>query len=249
MTDSLRLAAARQQQVATAKGERTRERILDTALRSFYERGWRQTTMRQIARDSGVSLGNAYYYFRSKESLIQAIYAQSHEEHAAACAPILASEVDFEAGLLGVMRAKLDTLAPYHRFAAALFAAAADPASPLNPWSAESEAVRHRSTQLFADLVARSNARASKALRTELPSLLWTYHMGVILFWVHDRSPGCVRSYRLVDSTVPLIVRLLALSRLPPLRPLVRSLVALVNELRNGAEGRPPSPGRAEGTP
>ncbi len=233
---SLRFAAAKQEIMPTAKGERTRERILDTALRLFHERGWRDTTMRAVAAEAGVSLGNAYYYFASKESLIQAIYAQSHDEHAAASEPVLARERSFAGRLHGLMKAKLDTLVPYHRFAGVLFATASDPASPLNPWSEASEPVRARSRALFARTLEGCDAGIPKALRQELPELLWTYHMGIILFWVHDRSPGCTASYRLAERTVDMVAKMVTLSRLPPLRPLVRAVLALMAELRGASK-------------
>ena len=72
------------------KSDETRARILETALALFRERGYEETTMRAIAEQADVSLGNAYYYFRSKEQLIQAFYGQTHREHAERCAPILA---------------------------------------------------------------------------------------------------------------------------------------------------------------
>jgi len=58
----------------SAKGERTRERILDVALDLFRERGYEATTMRMIAKAAGVSLGNSYYYFPSKDHLVQSFY-------------------------------------------------------------------------------------------------------------------------------------------------------------------------------
>lgn len=233
--DRLRYAAAKQEAMPTLRGERTRERILATALRLFHERGWRDTTMRAVAAEAGVSLGNAYYYFESKERLIQAIYAQSHDEHAAASEPVLQRERSFRARLAGLMKAKLDTLAPYHRFAGVLFTTAADPASPLNPWSAASEPVRARSRALFARALDGCDTGIPKTLREELPELLWTYHMGLILFWVHDRSPGCEASYRLAERTVDMVARVVTLSRLPPLRPLVRSALTLMADLRGAA--------------
>ena len=117
----------------TAKAEQTRARILDAALALFLEHGYDGTTMRAVAEAAGVSLGNAYYYFASKEALIQAFYGRTHEEHLAACAPILERETDFKQRLLGVMQAKLDTIAPYHRFAGKLFRTAAGPAESDEP--------------------------------------------------------------------------------------------------------------------
>src|SRR5215213_10073455 len=101
----------------TRKGEQTRAEILETALTLFRERGYEDTTMRAIAEAAGVSVGNAYYYFRSKEHLIQAFYERSHEEHLEACHELLAQEKDLRARLHGVLRAKIDTSMPYHRFA------------------------------------------------------------------------------------------------------------------------------------
>ena len=73
------------------KGARTRTAIIDAALQLFRERGYEATTMRAIAAEADVSLGNAYYYFKSKEHLIQAFYDRTQLEHAEAAAPLLAA--------------------------------------------------------------------------------------------------------------------------------------------------------------
>lgn len=230
---AIEVGAAPQEGAArTRKGEKTRAQILETALALFRERGYEQTTMRAIAEAAGVAVGNAYYYFRSKEHLIQAFYAKTHEEHIAAAKEVLAAERDLEGRLMGVMRAKLETIAPYHRFAGILFKTAADPQSPLNPFSEESREVRAESTALFAEVLDGSAAKLSPALRAELPDLLWTYHMGILLYWIHDTSEGTTRTWRFTERTVPLIVRLIALDRIPPLRPVIRKLLEMLQELR-----------------
>ena len=61
-------------------------------MRLFRERGYAQTTMRAIAQEAGVAVGNAYYYFGSKDHLIQEFYAQSQVEHRAAAQPVLDRE-------------------------------------------------------------------------------------------------------------------------------------------------------------
>src|ERR671915_1514128 len=91
--------------VKTPKGDQTRTLILETALELFRERGYEQTTMRAIAEAAGVAVGNAYYYFQSKEHLIQAFYARTHEEHVAASREVLDQERGLRERLLGVMRA------------------------------------------------------------------------------------------------------------------------------------------------
>jgi AcrR family transcriptional regulator len=217
------------------KGERTRAQILETALDLFRERGYEETTMRAIAERAEVSVGNAYYYFRSKEHLIQAFYEQSHLDHLAACREVLARERGLRERLAGVLRAKLDTSEPYHRFAGVLFKTAADPASPLNPFSPESEPVRRQAIELFAEVVSGADSRLTPELTAALPNLLWTYQMGIILFWIHDASPGCARSYRLMERSVKLVLRLISLFQFPLLRPFLKELLGLVGELQGEA--------------
>jgi len=219
----------------TVKGDQTRALILETALEIFQERGYEQTTMRAIAQKAGVSLGNAYYYFRSKEYLIQAFYQRLHEAHLAASAPALEKERTLKARLLAVMRLKIETLNPYHEFAGVLFKTAAHPESPLNPFADESDPVRDASIQLFAQVVEGSKARIPKDLRSELPYLLWVYHVGVILFWIHDPSPKHRRTYRLIDHTVDLLDQMISLASNPLMRPLRKRALRLIDEIKDVA--------------
>ena len=216
----------------TPKGEQTRMLILNTALDLLAERGYEKTTMRTIAEKAGVSLGNAYHYFKSKEHLIQAFYQRTHEEHVAASQPIFDKEKGLKTRLLEVLRLKIRTLEPYHEFAGVLFKTAADPHSPLNPFGHDAAPVRRDSIQLFETLVAGTNTRLPSDLKTELPYLLWLYHMGIILFWIHDQSPKRARTYYVLDRTVDLIDRLITLASNPLMRPLRKKSLQFVADLR-----------------
>ena len=217
----------------TAKGEQTKALILSTALEMLHERGYEQTTMRAIAEKADVSLGNAYHYFGSKDHLIQAFYHRTHEDHLRASLPALQKESSLKARLLSVIRLKIDTLEPYHEFAGVLFQTAADPHSPLNPFAHAAAPVRRDSIKLFEEVVAESKARIPNDLRAELPYLLWLYHMGIILFWIHDSSPKRARTYRLIDQTVDLLDKLISLASNPLMRPVRKKALGLVAELRD----------------
>jgi AcrR family transcriptional regulator len=219
-----------------AKGEQTRQLILETALRLFRERGYTETTMRAIAKEAGVAVGNAYYYFDSKEHLIQGFYDRLQAGHRAASEPILANERDFAARLRGVLHAGVANTAPYHSFAASFFKSAAEPTSPLSPFSAQSSPARDMAIGIFREVVEGSTVKLDPELRKELPELLWLGWMGVVLFWVYDKSPGQRKTYQLIDGAVPLIDRLVGLSRLRVLRPALRQVLALVATIRSDDE-------------
>ena len=209
------------------KSQRTRAAIVDAAQRLFRERGYQGTTMRDVAAAAGVSTGNAYYYFRSKEELVQGFYDRLAAEHATAVEPLLASTTGFTERLRGTLTAWLRIAEPYHGFAGRFFAVAAQPDSPLSPFSPESAAARQAAVGIFAAVLAGSDVRPHPDIAEHLPELLWLYHLGIVLFWVHDRSPGQARTHDLVAGTAPLVTRLVRLSRLRALRSLAAQAMAL----------------------
>jgi AcrR family transcriptional regulator len=60
----------------TAKGARTRLRILDTAERLFAKKGYSGTTLRDVAAASGLRIPSLYNHFASKDSLYAAVLEQ-----------------------------------------------------------------------------------------------------------------------------------------------------------------------------
>ena len=217
----------------TVKGDQTRAAILEAALDILQERGYEQTTMRAVAERAGVALGNAYYYFHSKEHLIQVFYQRLHDAHVAASQPVLEKERTLKARLLAVMQLKVETLTPYHEFAGVLFKTAGDPQSPLNPFAEEADPIREASINLFGQVIEGSKERIPKDLRGELPYLLWVYHVGVILFWIHDPSPKQRRTYRLIDHTVELLDQMISLASNPLMRPLRKRALRLIEEIKD----------------
>lgn len=219
------------------KSERTREQIVAAALRLFREQGYQGTTMRAVAASAGVSVGNAYYYFSSKEELVQGFYDQLVAEQAAGCTKTFATSTDFAERLRGALLAWLAAAAPYHEFAGQFFATAARPDNPLSPFSQASRPAKNAAITLFRQLIDGSSAKVGADLAAALPELLWLYQLGVVLYWVHDTSPDTGRTRALVEHTVPMVARLVRLSRLPVIRPLSRQTAELVTLLRDQRPG------------
>ncbi|WP_406303362.1 TetR family transcriptional regulator [Streptomyces sp. NBC_00879] len=219
---------------AAPKSEQTRTLILETALRLFQERGYDRTTMRAIAKEAGVSVGNAYYYFASKEHLVQGFYDRIGAEHQAAVRPILDRETDLETRLAGVLTSWLEIAEPYHEFAAQFFKNAADPESPLSPFSPESEHAREAALSIHREVLAGSKAKVADELADALPELMWLSQMGLVLYWVFDRSEGRERTRRLAERGARLTTRGVALSRFRVLRPLVHEVHDLFTDFLPG---------------
>ena len=54
----------------------TRDRIADAADQLFYERGFEATSFAEIAASLGISRGNFYYHFKTKDDILEAVIAR-----------------------------------------------------------------------------------------------------------------------------------------------------------------------------
>jgi AcrR family transcriptional regulator len=68
-----------------AQAERTRRAVLDSARALFADRGYAGTSLQDIADATGVGKANVYYYFRTKDAILDALL----EERIAALAAAL----------------------------------------------------------------------------------------------------------------------------------------------------------------
>jgi AcrR family transcriptional regulator len=216
------------------KSEATRARILESALATFRERGFEKATMREIAAAAEVAVGAAYYYFDSKDAIVMAFYQQAQEEMAPSLKAILGNAQTLEGRLRGAISFKLEYFLPNRALLGAL-SAHVDPGHPLSPFSEETAAIREQDIGVFEQIVERSKVKPPPAIQPYLPRLLWLYQMGLLLFWVYDRSPNQARTKILFDKTLKMILLGLRLGRLPFLRPVHR----LAGELLEVIYGKP----------
>jgi AcrR family transcriptional regulator len=214
------------------KSVRTRSTIIDAALRLFRERGYEATTMRAIAAEAGVSVGNAYYYFSSKEELIQGFYDRAQVDHAAAARPVLDGTADLTARIVGVVEAWLTTMEPFRPFAAKFYKHAAEPTSPLSPFSPDSSPARTAAVELWREVLEGSATRIPRRLRDDLPEMVWLYFMCIVLLWVHDPTPDGSATRNVVTTSAPLVVRAIELARLPVVSGLLDDVVILITQIR-----------------
>lgn len=214
-----------------ARGVETRERLVETALRLFRDVGFQATTMRRIADEAGVSLGNAYYYFASKDELVHELYLTIQREHRVRVLPMLRQGAPLEDNLRIVLHAGLDVMTPYHGFGASFVQTALPTSSRTSPFSTESGDARAMAVDLMRLAIDASNQRVSSALSPELPTLLWLVYLAVTLQWVADSSLEQRRTRVLVDGVVPIIAKAITMSRLPMARGMVQDVLALMSAL------------------
>ncbi|NJO07287.1 MAG: TetR/AcrR family transcriptional regulator [Chloroflexaceae bacterium] len=200
----------------TEKGERMRETILAAALDLFTTRGYHETTMRDIAAAAGCSPGLSYRYFARKEDLVLAMYAQLAGEFnttidALPAAPLVAR---FSA----MMRARFEQVRPYRGVYQAILGSALNPQNELGILGAASAPLRaHVIHDNFAALVRDATDAPPERQVDALALVLYAAHLGLLLFWLCDPTPG----FRATETLVRLGEQGLRfgrrLLRLPPI--------------------------------
>src|SRR5512139_1632789 len=106
------------------KSEATRRLLLERALVLFQKRGVEATTMRDIAKAAGLSLGAAYYYFPSKEALVFAYYEDNQADFEQLA---LRARGSLRGRLGTLMHGKLEFIRPQKKMLAAFVQRLVDP--------------------------------------------------------------------------------------------------------------------------
>ena len=203
------------------KSEETRTRILEAALAVFRERGFERSTMREIATGAEVAVGAAYYYFESKDAIVMAFYERSQSQMRPQIEALLGKSKTLEARLRAIISTKFECFGPNRKLLGAL-SAHADPEHPLSPFSGETKTIREQDIGFFSRAVADSAVKLPSNIKPYLPRLLWMYQMGLILFWVYDRSENQERTMLLYEKTLKMILVTLKVAGIPLLRPIHR---------------------------
>jgi len=212
----------------TARAEDTRRKIYEAAMELFREKGFEQTTMRDIAAQAGVALGGAYYYFSSKDAIVLAFYAEMQQAINQPVLEALAGRKKLGERIRSVLDKRLELLEPNRKFCAALFRHAPDSADPLSPFSDESRLIRDGAIEHMRLAAEGSDAKIPSDLKPRLPYLLWLYQMALIMFWLYDRSPHQQSTRKLLEKSLSLLVNLLRISSLPLMKPLRKAVLDLV---------------------
>jgi AcrR family transcriptional regulator len=211
-----------------AASEETRRQILDTALALFRERGFEETTIRDIAGSAGLSLGAAYYYFKSKEAIVGAYYDYVQEEHLTRCREAFARGGDLRDRLRAALHAKIDIMQDDRRLLRALFRYGGDPDHSLSWFGPATRGQRQLSIDVFAEAIA--GERLPDDVRDAAPTLLWTLHMGILLYFLYDASTGQRRTRKLIDAAVDFVVDVRRLATSPLLRPMRRRVMTILRD-------------------
>jgi len=171
----------------TAQGAETRRRLYDVAIGLIASRGYEATTLRDVAREAGVSVGLLYRYFPSKRAVVLALYDDLSAKYALQAVQMPAGR--WSDRFFHALRASLEVLGPHRSTLAALIAVLVGDARE-GLFARGTAFSRFRVQEVFAEAVVGALDAPKPVLAGAIGRLLYLVHLAVILWWLLDKSPG-----------------------------------------------------------
>lgn len=87
------------------KGEKRRSELLGIAYKKFLAQGYENTSVDEIIKAAGIAKGTFYYYFTSKEQMLEEVIVGMIAEEAEAAERVLSSQLSVPQKILGIIAA------------------------------------------------------------------------------------------------------------------------------------------------
>ncbi len=189
--------------ISQSAKEKTKLKILQSAVDLIIEKGFDNASMREMAKNAGVSNPTIYNYFPSKEKLL---YAYIEQKHIEAIATIQAIE-DFHTYTLreqlqALIETELELYLEDREFIIQIFEMA------FHSSNLKVEAV-YGTKEKFVEIVTEMMEIAIEAgeideppFKNYLPQLFWDYYITVIAYWVKDESEMFENTTQFIDHSM-----------------------------------------------
>ena len=148
-------------------------------------RGYEATTLRDVAKEAGVSVGLLYRYFPSKQAVVIALYDELSADYARQAAEMPPGR--WRDRFIFALKTSLDVLEPHQVALRAL-----TPVLVGDPERASSPRARRSPASASSRCSSRPSPASSDApkqpLAAALGRLLYLVHLAVLLWWLLDKS-------------------------------------------------------------
>lgn len=211
----------------TAQGAAARDRLYAIAIDRFARHGYESTTLRDVAKEAGVSVGLLYRYFPSKRAVIAALYDELSGVYARQALEMPRGK--WRDRFLFALETSLQVLEPHRTALRGLVPVlVSDPREGVFARDAASSRVRVQ--QVFEKAIVGSTDAPPRMLAEAIGRLLYVVHLAVLLWWLLDRTSG----QRATRALVALFRQVLPSARLtlglPPVRRFIMSADALLRD-------------------
>ena len=196
--------------VSKSAKEKTKEKILEEAVNLIIEKGFKNASMREMAKNAGISNPTIYNYFPTKEKILYSYIEEKHKQ----TAQILQEIEDFNTYSL---REQLQTLIETEL---ELYLEDREFLIQISDMAFHSSGVKIESlyaiNSVFTEMVGDMLEIAIEAgeideppFKEYMPKLFWDYFITVVAYWVKDDSEMFENTTQYIDHSMGVIEALL----------------------------------------
>lgn len=182
--------------------KKVRERILESARQLFVERGFAETTTRDLAIEVGIAAGTLFNYFPTKEAIATELIAEGLDQALEEFEVARHTTQSAAEELFLLIATGLRHLERYRRFVAPILELV------MNPFTSQAG---HGADRIRTDQLIAVAGVVNRRLGHNDPSFLsmhvyWSLYVGVLSFWSRDESPHQEDTLALLDHSTRLFV-------------------------------------------
>jgi AcrR family transcriptional regulator len=190
--------------------EANRQAILQAAVALIAENGFKNATMRRIAREAGVGEATIYNYFPTKEAILFAYY----RDHMNTCVEELKTVADFntftlQEQLQTLFDTSLSLYLPHREFVARTFRLVF--LSPSRDWT-QVKPIRAVFLAAAEDMLAAAvevGEIPDQVFESLMGQFFMDAYIGAVHYWLTDTSEGFANTHVLIDRGLDLACALL----------------------------------------
>ena len=191
--------------VTAEKKQETRRRIVECARKLFNDKGFEQTTTRDIAEAAGIAAGTMFNYFPTKEALAVTIVDEALDEARTEFEGRLRDDETLDEALFAHVAVGLRHLAPHRNYVGEVLETALSPFAR-EAMCEQAQQLRVSHLETVRELIASRGLPTTPAPSAMTMHLYWTLYLGVLSFWAADESPNREDTLVVLDQSTRLFV-------------------------------------------
>lgn len=185
----------------------TRVRILEKAAELFIDKGFEDSTTRDIALAAGVAAGTMFNYFPSKETMAMTMVNEAFRQGREDFHRRRTGDEDLTEELFLFIASKLRRLRPLRPFLGPVLERSLSP-FPRKSVCQEGEAARVGHLEAVQEIIGRHGF-------TEAPdyvamNMYWSLYLGILAYWTNDPSPNQEETRALIDYSLRFFVQVIS---------------------------------------
>jgi len=196
--------------VSQSAKEKTKIKILESAVELMTIKGYKNASLREIAKEAGVSNPTIYNYFPTKEKILYAYIEQKLIETKA----VLEGIEDFHTYTLReqlqtLIETELEFYLEDREFVTQIMEMAFTPSMGTMELIYDSKQKFIEMVQEMLDIAIEAEEIAEPPFKEHMPQLFWDYNVAVVAYWIKDDSEMFENTTQFIDNSMGVIEALL----------------------------------------